>query len=446
MALSGPKAGGGEALVAFFTKLPGKFQVPEEELVVPSNLERYGLSEVVNRLLAHEQPIPFDFLVDGEFLRSSIGTYLEAHKLSSEKVLRLEFVLALRAPEQSSVDEAPEWISSVVALEAYPSTWFAATLYDGTVRVYEGSEMRLSTRLSDHGLAGVAALPTERGSHLVAACQDGTLRACALQCGSSPQAGAVAALSPQAPPKAMQAVALSEDGTLLAAGGWSSEVFVWNAEPETFAEPVSSGGKRKAPANQAQEKFTLSGHSQVVTALTFGRKEQFPFTLLSGSWDCSVRVWDIAAASGVCNWPVARAVTSFTLNPSMPQLATSHEDGHVSLWDIRALSHTSIAGALSLDASAGLPLLAAQVTHQRMAQQVAWCNEDANRLASVGHDGHLCILDPRSLRMPLQAVPVGKQAPFPNKLLCVAWLSKESLVVGGSDGKVLRISLASEEV
>ena len=56
-------------------------------------------------------------------------------------------------------------------------------------------------------------------------------------------------------------------------------------------------------------------------------KEQFPFTLLSGSWDCSIRVWDMAAASGVCCWPVARAVTSFTMNPAMPQLATSHEDG-----------------------------------------------------------------------------------------------------------------------
>lgn len=438
-----PKPGGGEALVVFFTKLPEKFQVPEEELVIPANLERYGLSEVVNRLIGHEQPVPFDFLVEGEFLRTSIGTYLEVHKLSAEKVLRLEFVLALREPEQSSVDEAPEWISSVVALEAYPSTWFAATLYDGTVRIYEESEMRLSTRLSDHGLAGVAALPTSRGSQLVAACQDGTLRACALQCGRSPKAGAVASLAPSAPPKAMQAVALSEDGTLLAAGGWSTEVFVWNAEPETFSDPETSG-KRKAPANQAQAKFTLPGHSQVVTALSFGRKEQFPFTLLSGSWDCSIRVWDVAAASGVCNWPVARAVTSFTMNPSMPQLATSHEDGHVSLWDIRASPHVSVAGALSLDASAGLPLLAAQVTHQRMAQQVAWCNEDANRLASVGHDGHLCILDPRCLRMPLQAVPVGKQVPTPNKLLCVAWLSKDTLVVGASDGKVSRISLQSE--
>lgn len=36
----------------------------------------------------------------------------------------------------------------------------------------------------------------------------------------------------------------------------------------------------------------------------------------------------------------------------------------------------------SAKASAGLPLLAAQVTHQRMAQQVAWCNEDLPFLLS----------------------------------------------------------------
>jgi hypothetical protein len=29
--------------------------VPEEELVIPANLERFGLSEVVNRLIGHEQ-------------------------------------------------------------------------------------------------------------------------------------------------------------------------------------------------------------------------------------------------------------------------------------------------------------------------------------------------------------------------------------------------------
>eukprot|EP00913_Durusdinium_trenchii_P002124 g1962.t1 len=398
MAAHSGKPGGGEALVAFFTKLPS-LQVPEEELVIPSDLERYGLSEVVNRLLGRDQPIPFDFLVEGEFLRSSIGRYLEAHKLSSEKVLRLEFVLALREPEQSAVDEAPEWISSVAALEAFPSTWFAATLYDGTVRLYEGAQMKLTTRLSDHGLTGAAALPTSRGSHLVAACQDGTLKACGFQCGSGPSSGAVS--SQAGAKKALQACAIHEDGTLLAAGGWSMEVCVWNVEPETFADETA--GKRKAP-HQAEAKFTLAGHSQVVTALSFGKKEQFPFSLLSGSWDCSIRVWDLVAGSGVCNWPVARAVTSFTLNPSMPQLATSHEDGHVSLWDIRAPAHSSIAGAMSLDASAGLNLMGAQVTHQRLAQQTYWKTGVAMPAPPGSDLRHKCPVTREHLSNELQAL------------------------------------------
>ncbi|OLP95283.1 Sterol 3-beta-glucosyltransferase [Symbiodinium microadriaticum] len=300
-------------------------------------------SDGVSRAI--ERPIPFDFLVEGEFLRSSISSYLEAHKLSSEKVLKLEFVLALREPEQSTVDETPDWIASVVPLQGYPSSWFAAVSYDGTLRVYENSEARVTSRLSDAGLAAVAALPVDngRGSHLVAAGLDGSLRCCSLRHdgASSAAAGKVAERRGATVPQALQAAAISEDGTMLAGAGWSSQVYVWNADDELFAPPSKEGPKRKATAQpEAPPKFCLGGHSQVVTALSFGAKEKFPFTLLSASWDCSLRVWDIAAASCVCNWPTARAVTSFSSNPAMPpQMATSHEDGHVSLWDVRAPPH-----------------------------------------------------------------------------------------------------------
>merc|ERR1711933_353127 len=102
-------------------KLPEKYKVLEDDLVVPSNLARYGLSEVVNRLLSFEEPVPFDFLVNGEFLRTSISQYLEARKLSSEKVLRLEYVFALSEPEHSQVDQVPDWISGVSALGSLPT-------------------------------------------------------------------------------------------------------------------------------------------------------------------------------------------------------------------------------------------------------------------------------------------------------------------------------------
>jgi len=211
--------------------------------------------------------------------------------------------------------------------------------------------------------------------------------------------------------------------------------------------PPQAGGKRKAAGGGEEgktPKFVLKGHTQVVTSLRFGERARYPFTLISGSWDSSVRVWDVAAASCVCNWTVARAVTSLSTNPDMPpQLATSHEDGHVSLWDIRAPPHPTVQGAVSLDVTSALPLASAQAPHNRLVSQVAWCPQDGNKIASVGHDGRLCILDPRSAKMPVQIARVGAPGPRPTKLLCAAWLDRDALAVGGSDGKVVRIAVGA---
>lgn len=446
-----PKPGSSEAVVEFTTKLPEEYRVPEDQLVVPNVLARYGLSEVVNRLLSLESPVPFDFLVDGEFLRTTVAGYMEANKLSSEKVLRLEYVFALSEPEQSEVDQVPDWIAGLATLQDLPSALFAAVSYDGTARIYSGGRAQTTLRLSDLALTSIAALPVAGGSHLVAGGKDGCVRCCALRHGTKGESevvvGPVATLRPPGTARAVEAVAVSEDGTLLGTAGWGSgEISIWNADDSLFASPsdAGAGAKRKASENGEPKhpKFSLKGHSQVATCLHFGASARYPFTLLSGSWDSSVRVWDLAAASPVCNWTVARAVTSFSMSPVMPpQIATAHEDGHVSLWDIRAPPHPAVQGAVSLDASAGLPLASAQAPHRRLVAQVAWCPEDANRIASVGHDGNMCILDPRSPKMPLTSLRLGRTGSVPTKLLCLTWLGRDGLAVGGSDGKVVQVNL-----
>lgn len=438
--MANPERGNGEVVVCFSTVLPERYKVPEDQLVVPESLARYGLSEVVNHLLDFDPPVPFDFLVDGEFLRSTVKEHLDFHKLSSEKVLKLEYVLALSEPEPKDIDEVPDWISGISSVGDH----FVAVSYDGTARLYEDSRSKLIVRMSDSPLTGVASVRVEGGSHVAAAGKDGTVRCCALSHGgAAPRAGPVVSLfAPDA--KAMEAVAFSEDATLLAGGGWSQDVCVWNAD--VFSSPAASG-KRAAPDSAAGPlpKFVLKGHNQVVTSLRFGDRARFPYTLVSGSWDCSLRVWDIAAASCVCHWPVGRAVTSMSFSPAAtPQIATSHEDGHVSLWDVRAPPHPTVQGALFLDATAGLPLAVAMAPHRRQAAQVAWCPDDANRIASVGHDGFLCILDPRSPKMPLQTVKVGKPYPCPTRLLCLSWLSAEAIALGGSDGNVVRVDIGSK--
>lgn len=113
----------------------------------------------------------------------------------------------------------------------------------------------------------------------------------------------------------------------------------------------------------------------------------------------------------------------------------------MTLWDVRASEHAAAPGTLQLDAAAALSLRSAQTSHRRLAAQVAWCPGSAHCIASVGHDGRLCILDARSPAFPLLAVEVGSQGPSPTKVLCAAWLGSHEVVSGGSDGVVRRHSL-----
>lgn len=86
--------------VKFVTKDPS-IRVTETPVAVPESLQRYGLSEVVNHLLGRDPPTPFDMLVMGRFLRSSLRSVMQRHALSGEAVLEVEYLPALRQPTEA---------------------------------------------------------------------------------------------------------------------------------------------------------------------------------------------------------------------------------------------------------------------------------------------------------------------------------------------------------
>ena len=103
-----------EMLVSFTTR-HAEFSIPPAALALPTRLARFGLSEVINHMLGRDQaPVPFEFLHEGVIFRSSVRELVRRLKISSEKVLALEYQPAMRAPEPGpSGYEAPDWISCV---------------------------------------------------------------------------------------------------------------------------------------------------------------------------------------------------------------------------------------------------------------------------------------------------------------------------------------------
>jgi ribosome biogenesis protein YTM1 len=109
-------------------------------------------------MLDTPSPVPFDFLVNGSFLRTSLDEYMIQNGLSSETTINLQYVRSMIPPLFESSFEHDDWVSCVDILCAKSS---AATLakdadvsgherilsgsYDGLLRVWNKSGQAIAT-------------------------------------------------------------------------------------------------------------------------------------------------------------------------------------------------------------------------------------------------------------------------------------------------------------
>ncbi|KAL8288704.1 hypothetical protein RB597_000689 [Gaeumannomyces tritici] len=178
-----------------FTTTESGLELPESKqlLLVPADIRRYGLSRIVNSesMLDTPTPIPFDFLVNGTFLRSTIEDYLRENGLPFEKTLTLQYVRSLVPPVYQASFEHEDWVSAVDVLSesSRAAAWAGAgyapgqdrilsASYDGLLRIWDGSGQVMATSpLVNRGpLCGLKAARFLGPSKIAAAGLDRTVR------------------------------------------------------------------------------------------------------------------------------------------------------------------------------------------------------------------------------------------------------------------------------
>ncbi|KAI1477912.1 WD40 repeat-like protein [Daldinia eschscholtzii] len=148
-----------------FTTTSPDLQLPEgrTQLLVPADIKRYGLSRVLNSesMLNTSSPIPFDFLINGSFLRTSLEDYLKANGLSAESTVTLQYVRSLIPPVFQASFEHDDWVSDVDVLSdtARAGVWsgdkfvtgqdrILSASYDGLLRIWNKSGNVIATSAS----------------------------------------------------------------------------------------------------------------------------------------------------------------------------------------------------------------------------------------------------------------------------------------------------------
>lgn len=324
-----------EMLVRLTTKLEEEaLQVPSDTLSVPSSLDRYEMSELVNKLLSHDTPIPFDFLVtiksrDEEdtspttnteqnkeeeganaaaaskevFLRSTLAALRNQYNLSSESVVFIRYVLALPpfVLEKEQTQSTEDWVSCVRLAGGKKDSRVLVSDFSGTLKVYDADsldlvrENKVADSITCFELVPASGFMQRKDDgrhdvvHIALGDQDGTVRFGSVNmrtgefvlCAETEE---TIASTPTAFQQGIEAMAVSKKAQLLATGGWDFQtVRLWVTE-DCF-QPLRLGKEKEhGTASSASKKRVMDDDDD--TSAVFARPD-FLLKLRGKSHGCT---------------------------------------------------------------------------------------------------------------------------------------------------------------
>lgn len=434
--------------------------IPDVPYLVPTTWKRTQLSTLVNRLIQQQgnhdeqfaptttKSIPFDFIIDGQLLRTSLTQYLQSKELTEESTLEIEYVQSTLPPTFTASFEHDDWIGGI---DASKKDYFLTSSYDGTLRVYGSSSadkpINTFRPTETASLTNVCWLnDTSSSSRLAVAGMDGALRICNIPIAEPGEEPLPASLESLSYTNAfdttmpLSSVSVNSIGDTLATAGWDGCVAIWDAvqSDQTEGEDDRSSKRRKGAKGSSlpgkvpsKKPLSLLWHSTPISGL-----DRMPNTnarlanavwngkrsIISAGWDGAVRGWDISTAGSTASKTSDKVILALDAMAGEDVAVTGHMDRTAALWDLRSQT-TNI--SLSFAHSAPVGSIRAHPTSSLL-------------FVSGSYDGLVRLWDTRSPRAPLFSLvrPSADKRDIETKkkILALDWdPTGQTVVAGGED-------------
>ncbi|ONH65766.1 Ribosome biogenesis protein YTM1 [Cyberlindnera fabianii] len=409
--------------------------VEDKPLYVPISLKRYGLSEIVNHLLETESPVPFDFLINGTLLRTSIEEYLTTQGLSSEAFLTVEYTRAVLPPSYLASFNNEDWVSS---LDIGYGRILSGS-YDGIVRTWDMSG-KVQKQYAGHSGA-IKAVAWVSETRVVSAGNDRQVRLWKAHAvddvsldqadDDEPEAGKTLAIleGHKAP---ISALAVNDNRILSA--GYDNAIGFWstNYKEMVSIDPLEdSQNKVTSTAAKKRRKLALQdasvrrraplafmeGHSQPVEAVMFDAHDNT--VAYSASQDHTIKTWDLVTSRAVDTRTTGFSLLSMVQLPKLNLIACGSSARHITLHDPRADAATITQSQL--------------VGHTNFVVSLAASPDSEYMFASGSHDGTVKVWDVRAQKA-LYTI-TRESGEKKSKVFAVKW-GQEGIVTGGEDKKI----------
>ncbi|KAI4642376.1 hypothetical protein J4E93_007524 [Alternaria ventricosa] len=419
-----------------------------------TTLTRHKLSTLVNELLHRDDGsrIPFDILINGEFLRTTIDEFLTKNGINAESTLDVEYTRALVPPLNVTSFEHDDWVSAVDVLSGVQSGQerILSASYDGLLRVWNTSGDVLATSEAPNNGGRITSLKTAKWlseKKMVAAGLDNTVRVYKYDDDARTITTALELFNHRWGVEDV-AVHAPSSRILSASSDTTISLFSSNAKENPVA-PVNFLPSSTAASNKRQKLSkpdrtvpargalaTFSGHTSPVSSVIF--KPDDATVAYSASHDHTLKTWDLPTQSCVDTRTTGHSLLSLCAIPSRNLLATGTSARHITLVDPRA-SATQISvmtlrghknGVVSLDTDPSSEYNLASGSHDGTVQIWDLRNVSTGGQVGEGMTGESVYTIYRQGRESAKSHGEGA------KVFSVRWDSAVGIVSGGEDKKV----------
>lgn len=436
--------------MTFQAKLTTKLEdLSVEDAIVElrNNVESYELNDIVKSLLRQHDRYDekklinrnFDFLIGGRLLRLNAEDHLrlysdeiDASEILSEKLVEIEYLLALEPPKPLEAVPQDDWVSCIDANRSYIITGS----YDNSIRIYTLVDRDLLVTIENAHEKPVTKVQfvkqcdnTNKNELYFISC--GHDEVSILRKMNLKNNKIEIVFTYRGHNRSVNCVAISDD--IIATGSFDKTLRLWSAssdEQDEGAVDLERDDKKRLTKGSKKQKtktneksivstdrsaiMTLTGHQESITGVKWlGDCNEYK-SVASCSMDRSICIWDIEV--GECKRRVysSKPLLGIDFCPQRNIFISASCDRFVRVWDARAPDNASAK--------------AAYTSHSAWVSSVAFGIASSNHFISGGYDNVVKLWDLRSPKACLYDL-IGHH----DKVLDVNWNNPSYVLSGAAD-------------